>query len=59
MGVRTGVGGAWEEIFNSQAPTCGGHENSGSGPGARGTDGGSWMHMWQPCWSVLCFRQVG
>jgi 1,4-alpha-glucan branching enzyme len=57
--VRTGVGGAWEEIFNSQAPTYGGHENSGCGPGARGSDGGGWVHIALPRWSVVCLKQVG
>jgi 1,4-alpha-glucan branching enzyme len=57
--VRTGVGGTWEEIFNSQAPSYGGYENSGSGPGARGCDGGGYLHIRLPSWSVVCFRQVG
>ena len=57
--VRTGVSGWWEEIFNSQAPIFGGYENSGTGPGARGCDGGGYLHIRLPSWSVVSFRQVG
>jgi 1,4-alpha-glucan branching enzyme len=57
--VRTGVGGGWHEIFNSQAPLYGGYEDSGNGPDALWSDGGGYVHIRLPKWSVLCFRQVG
>jgi 1,4-alpha-glucan branching enzyme len=58
-GVRTGVGGGWQEIFNSQAPDFGGYPDSGNGPGARWSDGGGWVPVRLPKWSVLAFRQIG
>jgi 1,4-alpha-glucan branching enzyme len=57
--VRTGVGGGWQEIFNSQAPEYGGYPDSGNGSDARWSDGGGYVHIRLPKWSVLCFRQVG
>jgi 1,4-alpha-glucan branching enzyme len=56
--VRTGAGGAWQEIFNSQAPEFDGYAESGNGPGARHADAGGYVHVRLPKWSVLCFRQV-
>jgi len=57
-GVHTGVGGAWQEVFNSQAPEYDGHADSGNGEDVRHTspDGRLWIRL--PKWSVLCFRQV-
>jgi 1,4-alpha-glucan branching enzyme len=57
--VRTGVGGAWQEIFNSQAPDFGGYPDSGNGPDARRADAGGFVPIRLPKWSVLCLRQVG
>jgi 1,4-alpha-glucan branching enzyme len=56
--LRTGPGGWWQEIFNSQAPCYGGYEDSGNGPGARGCDGAGWLHARIPAWSVLAFRKA-
>jgi len=57
--VRTGVGGGWQEIFNSQSPLYDGYADSGNGPDSRWSDGGGYVHIRLPKWSVLCFRQVG
>lgn len=57
--VRTGVGGTWQEIFNSQAPQLGGYEDSGNGPTSRASDAGGYVPIRLPKWSVLCFRQIG
>jgi 1,4-alpha-glucan branching enzyme len=57
--VRTGIGGGWQEVFNSQAPLYGGYENSGNGSDSRWSDAGGYVHIRLPKWSVLCFKQVG
>jgi 1,4-alpha-glucan branching enzyme len=57
--LPTGVGGGWQEIFNSQAPDFDGYADSGNGPDARWSDAGAWIHIRLPKWSVLSFRQVG
>ena len=57
--VRTGAGGGWQEIFNSQAPEYDGYADSGNGPTARWSDGGGFVPIRLPKWSVLSFRQVG
>lgn len=57
--VRTGVGGNWQEIFNSQAPLFGGYPDSGNGSGVRESDGGGYIHIRLPKWAVLSFRQLG
>jgi 1,4-alpha-glucan branching enzyme len=56
--VRTGTGGSWQEIFNSQAPCYGGYEDSGNGPGVRWCDGAGYLHVRIPSWSVLAFRKA-
>jgi 1,4-alpha-glucan branching enzyme len=56
--VRTGVGGIWQEIFNSQAPEYGGYADSGNGSEARWSEHGS-LAIRLPKWSVLSFRQLG
>jgi 1,4-alpha-glucan branching enzyme len=57
--LSTGVGGGWQEIMNSQAPTYGGFEDSGNGPDARFAEGDGQVSIRLPKWSVLCFRKVG
>jgi 1,4-alpha-glucan branching enzyme len=56
--VRTGAGGSWQEIFNSQAPEFDGYADSGNGSSARHSDAGGYVHIRLPKWSVLCFKQV-
>ena len=56
--VRAGVGGRWQEIFNSQAPEFDGYADSGNGPTPRAGDGGGWVPVRLPKWSVLSFRQI-
>ncbi len=57
--VHTGAAGAWQEIFNSQAPEFGGYPDSGNGPDARLSDPASWLSIRLPKWSVLSLRQLG
>jgi hypothetical protein len=40
-------------------PEFDGYADSGNGPTARSSDGGGWLHIRLPKWSVLSFRQVG
>ncbi len=56
-GVDTHADGAFEEIFNSQAPQYGGWNDSGNYAAVLAVDGGGKIYIRLPEWSTLIFRR--
>ncbi|HEX4448067.1 MAG TPA: alpha-amylase family glycosyl hydrolase [Polyangiaceae bacterium] len=52
-----GDGGAWEEVFNSQAPQYGGFDDSGNFLADLTADGDGRIRIRLPKWSLLVFRK--